>query len=629
MCGIAGILEFERRTDVECLDRMLPALAHRGPDDEGRLVDGPLAMGMRRLSIIDVPGGRQPIENEDGNLAVVLNGEIYNYVELTEELRARGHRFTTRSDTEVLVHLYEEFGLEFLERLNGMFALALWDKRAGRLVLARDRLGIKPLYVRRLPQGVAFASELKALLAGDARSRTLEPQAVLDYLTLQYIPGSATPYREYEKLLPGHLLVCEASGTTVQRWWSLADHCAPASLPRAEAVVRIRELFDDAVRLRMRSDVPVGAYLSGGLDSSLVTRAAAQLTDATFPTFNVAFEHTEFDESAYARELAELARTDHHQLTVSARDAIARLPQLVWHLDEPIGDSAFLPSFLVSQLAAEHVKVALSGLGADELFGGYHRYHRRIGRFEQLSRLPRRAARLLRPLVAARGEEWARRLDLMTDAEPWEVHLQKTHAFEPALNRALVEGDANLRVAARTRALHDGYPHDDFVNRAMFVDAHTYLPDQILALTDRMSMAVSLEARTPFLDHRLVELASSLPGDWKVRGSSWKSILKEALGDRVPASILTRPKWGFAAPVGSWIESQGLDPLKRLLGKSALVEAGVLDGDAMRTAVAHFERPGHRAEWLWALGVLEVWYRVFEGGSPGSAPALDLHQLAS
>lgn len=608
---------------------MLPALLHRGPDDEGRLVDGPLAMGMRRLSIIDVAGGRQPIENEDGRVAVVLNGEIYNYVELREELLARGHRFATRSDTEVLVHLYEEHGLEFLERLNGMFAFALWDKRARRLVVARDRLGIKPLYLRRLPRGVAFASELKALLTCDLGSRTIEPQAILDYLTYQYIPGSGTPYREYEKLLPGHLLVCDESGLETRPWWSLREHCARADVSRVEAVERIRELFHDAVRLRMRSDVPVGAYLSGGLDSSLVTRAAAQLTDAPFPTFNVAFERTEFDESGYARELAELARTDHHQLEVTSRDAIARLPQLVWHLDEPIGDSAFLPSFLVSQLAARHVKVALSGLGADELFGGYHRYHERIGRFEQLSRLPRWCAKLLRPLVASRGEAWARRLDLMTDAEAWEVHLQKTHAFEADVNRGLITGSAGLTLAERARSLHGDYPHDDFVNRAMFVDAHTYLPDQILALTDRMSMAVSLEARTPFLDHRLIEFASSLPGDWKVRGSDWKLILKEALGELVPPSILTRPKWGFAAPVAAWIESRGLADMKKLLSGSALAEAGVLDGDALRAAVSGFDRPGHRAEWLWSLGILEVWYRIFEGGSPAAAPSLDLHQLAS
>ena len=374
MCGIAGILDFNRPPSLGELRPMVAIQHHRGPDDSGFLVDGPAAIGMARLSIIDLPGGKQPISNESGSVTVVLNGEIYNYIELRDWLLKRGHRFATRSDTEVLVHLYEEHGSEMLPRLNGMFAFAIWDKVKRTLFLARDRMGVKPLYYARCGSRLLFASELKALLTQPEFRPELDLDAIADFLRLSYMPREATPYRSSRKLLPGHYLLIDPNRIENCAWWDLGECALNESGNQRAAEDKVTQLFDESVRLRMRSDVPVASFLSGGLDSSLVTATAQQHSSTPICSFTVGFEHSEFDETPYARSVADHVHTDHRELFVKVQDAAENLPKLLWHMDEPIGDSSIIPNYLISRFAANEVKVCLSGLGGDELFGGYSRY---------------------------------------------------------------------------------------------------------------------------------------------------------------------------------------------------------------------------------------------------------------
>lgn len=628
MCGIAGVLDWNGVSE-SLLTPMLENIIHRGPDDEGRFAEGPVAMGMRRLSIIDISGGHQPISNEDDSVVAVFNGEIYNYVELREDLIRKGHTFKTHSDTEVLVHLYEEEQMSFLPKLNGMFGFSIWDKKRKRLFVARDRLGVKPMYYARHSQGVMYGSELKSILSTGKVEKQLRPEALLDYLTYYYIPGEQTPFNGIEKLLPGHYFTMDSEGFNVRQWWDLADYVPTTKLSYDDAKDRVRELFLDSIRLRMRSDVPVGAYLSGGLDSSLATCAAASQTDIPISTFSVGFTQTAFDELPFARAVSSHAGTNHHEISVSPDDALAKLPNLVWHMDEPNGDSAMLPSFLVSQLAAEHVKVVLSGIGADELFGGYHRYHEVLGKFERLQKLPVWMLKLMRPVLASAKHDWGRKLDRMISPMPqWREFMDKTHQYDDATVATLLGNVSSEKHGFRMQQAFANYPGNDYVNQRMFADAHTYLPDQILALTDRMSMAASLEARTPFLDYRLVEFATSLPGEWKVRGADWKRILKDALGDLVPQQIITRPKWGFSAPVQSWMSSRHLDALIHLVRDSHLVSSGYLDSKTMDSILSVPENLSNRSDWLWTLGILEIWYRVYFEGDINSAPTVNLVDFA-
>ena len=627
MCGIAGVLDWEGLKS-DYLTPMLAAIRHRGPDDEGRYSDPLLSMGMRRLSIIDLSGGHQPIFNEDGTVAVVFNGEIYNYIELRDDLESKGHRFKTKSDTEVLVHLYEEYGADMVPYLNGMFGYSIWDQTRRRLLVVRDRLGVKPMYYAATKSGLAYGSEMKSILATGLVPKQLDKNAIAEYLGYHYIPGEQTPFKGIQKLLPGHWILAENGQFRIQRYWNLADRIATPAISYSDARERVRELFLDSIRLRMRSDAPVGAYLSGGLDSSLVTAAAAKHTDIQMSTFSVEFSQSEFDELPYARTVAKHVGTKHNEIRVTPDDALRQLPRLVWLMDEPNGDSALLPTFLVSKLAVSQVKVALSGIGADELFGGYHRYHMRLGKFEQLANLPTWALRIMRPLLGSVKNEWQRKLDRMIAPMPeWREFMDKTHRFDEQAIQTLTGIEPGTLFSWMRKAF-DTYPGKDFVNQRMFADAHTYLPDQILALTDRMSMAVSLEARTPFLDYRLFEFASSLPGEWKVSGSNWKIILKEALGDLVPESILKRPKWGFAAPVQSWMGEKRLNPLVQLCKNSHLVRDGVLDQKAMQDTIADPSIFTHNSSWLWTLGILEIWYRSYVSGDPTVAPEMDLEAFS-
>lgn len=610
MCGIAGLFDPIRPPTLDQLHAMVAIQTHRGPDGHGEWLDGPVALGMRRLAIIDIAGGDQPIFNEDHSVAVVFNGEIYNYLELRKDLLSKGHTLRTRGDTEVLVHLYEDLGPAMLPLLNGMFAFAIWDARRRRIFLARDRMGVKPLYYAQRGGRWFFASELKCLLTQPEirRALDLDADALADFLRLSYIPRDRTPYRGIYKLLPGHSMMIEPGRELRQRWWDLADQPDRPPKPRPE---ELEALFGDAVRLRMRSDVPVASFLSGGLDSSLVTIVAQDQSPIPITSFTLGFEHTEFDETPYARAVATHASTRHREAVSTPGDALRLLPLLQWHLDEPLGDSSIIPNFLISRFAARHVKVCLSGLGGDELFGGYARYQDPgIGRIRRLFAPMPSAAALLAPWIGRFHYSWGEELRLSTGpGASWRSYLHRLQIFH---TRALQ--DVGFPALGSAESLvHDlwnRYPGSDPVSRRQFVDQHTYLPDQILALTDRMSMANALEVRVPFMDYRLVRLSQSLSSCNKQTPRDFKIFLKKALGAKCPPEILTRPKWGFDTPLARWVAQPDLFAAIRQLDTGEGVRAGLLRPQGVRALTRTPEAARHAARRVWNLLMLDVWLRV-------------------
>ena len=535
MCGIAGIFDTRRAPLLDDLQPMMDIQAHRGPDADGFLVDGPLAMGMRRLSIIDLAGGNQPIFSEDNSLSVVMNGEIYNYLELRDRLIDQGHQFRTKSDTEVLVHLYEEHGPALLPKLNGMFAFALWNRVSSSLLIARDRMGVKPLYYAQMGSRWLFASELKALLTCRELDTQLDLDAIADYLRLGYIPREATPYLRVRKLLPGHYLFIRGNEVDLRAWWDLSAMAGSSAALGNDPETQLASAFDDAVRLRMRSDVPVASFLSGGLDSSLITVTAQRESSVPIHTFTMAFERSDFDETPYADAVARLAGTRHSEGSATVQDAIEKLPLLLWHMDEPISDSSIIPNYLISHMAAEQVKVCLSGLGGDELFGGYARYlDPGAGRIRQIFQHAPNAARRLAPIIDGYHYSWAEELRLASDPSmAWRSYLHRLQIFD---SRSLTNlGFPAMGHAEQTiETLWNSAPMTDPISRRQFIDQQTYLPDQILALTDRMSMANSLEVRVPFMDYRLVRFSQKVPGTLKQNSHEFKILLKRALGRALP-----------------------------------------------------------------------------------------------
>lgn len=630
MCGIYGMLLLGGgAAAADALRPMARRTVHRGPDDEGSHADGPLAFGMRRLSIIDVAGGHQPLANEDGTLWLVANGEIYNYRELRSELVASGHRFRTDSDCETLLHLYEEQGDAFVERLNGMFAFALWDARRRRLLLGRDRLGIKPLYVSNDGRRLVFASEAKAILALPGMSAELDPAALSSYLALGYVPAPQSILRGMRKLPPATLLVAEQGRSEERRYWRL-----PQDVDRAtsedEWVDRVRRRLEESVRMQMVSDVPIGAFLSGGVDSSAVVAFMAAASERPVKTYAIGFGGGEaeayYNELPYARRVANLFGTEHHEILVRP-DVASLLPQLLWQMDEPVADTAFITTYLVSQFARRDVTVILSGVGGDELFGGYRRY---LGSHYQsyFDRLPpglRRAASalgeklpgdrhspLLNALRLAKGF-------LSTAGLPFDERYRSyVQVFPDEAAAALLREPRNGDYDALADAL-DTATSSDELNQMLAVDAKTQLPDDLLLLTDRMSMAVSLECRVPLLDHELVELAARMPQEVKIRGGRLKHALKAALADILPPDILERRKRGFGTPMGAWLKGELAPLLRELLSRESIEARGWFrpaEIDALIAAHAANRLDG--TDRLLALLNLEIWARMY---LDGRAPA--------
>jgi asparagine synthase (glutamine-hydrolysing) len=634
MCGICGLVSLTGGpVDRRLLEEMNETLLHRGPDSGGVAIEGGTGLAARRLAIIDLATGDQPLTNEDGSVTVVQNGEIYNYRELREELRAKGHRFRTSGDTEVLAHLYEDRGPRFAEALRGMFAIAVWDARRRRLVLARDRFGIKPLYYRRSAETLSFASELKALLRQPDFSREIDPEAVDAFLAFSFVPAPLSIFLEARKLEPGSVLVWEAgrADVAIERY----AHPRPVRADEVrregddELAVELLERLRDSVRAHLIADVPVGVLLSGGIDSCMLAALASE-AEGRVSTFTIGFDEREFDERALARLLAERYATDHHELLVRP-DAIELLPALGATFDEPFADSSAIPTFLVSQLARRHVKVALSGEGGDEFFGGYN-YYAGHGLARRVARL----APLIRPLVERlptstdkassldwRAKRWVRAAQL----SPLERHYAWKSVFSPAERAELVRSDRR----SASDAIDVLRPHfaatggAEELARMMGVDIALFMVDDMLVKTDRASMAHSLEARVPILDPVVAELALALPSRLKVRGLEKKRLLRRAVAPLLPREILEGKKRGFSAPIGNWLRNE-LQPLAReVLSPASLRRQGFFRPDVVTRLIDdHAERRADNSRKIWALLTFALWYeRYADGSAAETAPAAD------
>jgi len=622
VCGIVGNVHAraDRTPDPAVLKRMSDRLTHRGPDDEGFFVEGPAALAMRRLKIIDLETGHQPMSGEQRRIWAVFNGEIYNYRELTAELADRGHTFLTRSDTEVLVHGYEERGLAALDHLEGMFAFAIWDAPARTLVLARDRLGIKPLYYAVLPDQIVFASELKALIEHPAIDRTLDLAALSRYLAHEYVPAPASIFRSIRKLPAGHWLTYTDGRLKVEPYWTVAFRPDPM-IGAAEAVEKLRRVLDLAVRQHLISDVPLGVFLSGGIDSSTVAALAARHVGGRLKTFSISFEDPSFDESAHARRVAQALGTDHHEEILdarSARDLVERLPDL---LDEPLGDASLIPTFLLSRFTRRSVTVALSGDGGDELFAGYPTYqaHRLARLVEPVPRWLRRG--LIRPAVErlpvslsnlSLDFKLKRFLEGMDYADV-ERHAVWLGSFTPAEQRELFTPDALERIESPPSyaAFHDilaAAPAMEGLERMLYLDLKGYLGEGVLTKTDRASMACSLEVRVPLLDRRVVELAAQLPMRLKLRGLTTKYVLKRALADVLPSETLTRPKKGFGIPVGHWLRGELRQLLRDACSADVIRRGGLFRPEMVERLIVEHEagRRDHRKK-LYTLLAFQLW----------------------
>jgi asparagine synthase (glutamine-hydrolysing) len=621
MCGICGLLRPGGDADPSALEAMNGALVHRGPDDQGTYVDGPVGLAARRLSIIDLEGGHQPIANEDGTLHVVQNGEIYNHAELRRELEARGHVFRTRCDTEVLVHLYEENGPDFVERLRGMFAIALWDGRRTRLLLARDRFGIKPLYVHRRDGQIAFASELKSLMRAPGFRREVDPRALESFLAFNSIPGPLSIFRDTEKLLPGHLMLASGDGVEVR------EYARPGPLPpRGEDMdtlaEELRGRLRDSVRAHLMADVPVGVLLSGGVDSSALAALAAEESGERVKTFSIGFEEKEFNELELARLVAERYGTDHHELIVRP-DAAEVLPRLAEVFDEPLADSSALPTYLVSELASSNVKVALSGEGGDELFGGYYTYVADL-LAPRLSPLAGLARPLVERLPSGSGKvsfDYKAKRFVRGARLP---ALERHHAWKEIFSeeaRAELGASAGHDPLDVYRERYEKTAAAEPLARLQDVDLNIYLVDDLLVKTDRASMANSLEARVPFLDTAVSDLALALPTAMKVRGLAKKRLLRKAMEPLVPDPILRGKKQGFSIPAAAWLRGE-LEPFAReVLSPDALRRQGFFRPDAVTALIdRHVSRREDLSRQLWGLLSFTLWHERWVE-APAGEPA--------
>jgi len=630
MCGIAGKYNFDpgNPIDRERLSAMTTVIAHRGPDADGFYVSDGIGLGHRRLSIIDLATGDQPLANEDGTIWIVFNGEVYNFAEIRAELEAHGHRFRTHSDTEAIVHAYEQWGDACVDRFRGMFAFAVWDGPKRRLLLVRDRLGVKPLYYCATAAGVTFGSEIKALLEDPDVPRGWSPEALDAYLALQYVPSPQTIYSRIFKLPAAHLLVAERGRVSVRRYWDLPFTGDGDPLREDAYLERLEALVAESVRLRLVSDVPLGAFLSGGIDSTAVVAAMADACGADrVVTTSVGFDEQAFNELEHARTVARHLGVRQHEKIVTP-DVADLLPKLAWHLDEPFADSSAVPTYYVSKAAREHVTVALSGDGGDELWAGYSRH--RVEQWEASARqwLGRAGGRLA-GRIAARlplGLKGARSLRHLA-LPPAEACARK-HAyglFEGGVRGSLYAGDFARQVRDADpfvgfRLAYDSCPSPDPLDRALYVDVKTYLVDDIMTKVDKMSMAVSLESREPLLDHKLLEFAATVPSSLKLKNGRGKHLLRRLLERRIPKSIVDRPKHGFEAPIGEWLRGPLAPMVDRLLRDGRLRDRGVFDDRAVAALWAeHREGARDHRHRLWSLVMLELWFRQFVDGA-ASAP---------
>lgn len=648
MCGINGIaLRGRARTSVdrEVLERMRDVISHRGPDDCGVLMDGNVALGHRRLSIVDVAGGHQPMANEDGSLHIVFNGEIYNHADYRPMLEARGHRYRTHCDTETILHLYEEEGAQAVKSLRGMFAFAIWDKRQRELFIARDRLGVKPLYyVHRDDGSLYFASEIKALLAARAVTPEINFPALPDYLANHATSGEETLFRGVKRLLPGHTLRWRDGQVEIEKYWDVhfasddsdggSDGDAGHKRSDKRYIEEWTELFRTSVRLRLMADVPLGMFLSGGIDSSAIAAVMSGMVNEPIKTFSVAFREREANELQYARIVADAFKTDHHEILVSPEEFFAQLPKLVWHEDEPLAHPSSVALYFVSQLASQHVKVVLTGEGSDEMLAGYERYRKTVlnlalgARYygltnETIRRSVQQGIKQL-PLGLKVQQKLARSFFCVPpDIES--IYFDNFAVFSRAMQGDLLTSETKERVGgvidpyAGVRRCLEETDADTLLNRLLYADTKTYL-HELLMKQDQMSMAASIESRVPFLDHKLVEFTACLPERMKLRGWTTKYILRESMKRVLPEAILKRSKMGFPVPVGSWFRGSFRSVIDEYVLSERAMERGIFNRGFVRRLVERHQAGENHTERLWALVNFEMWLRQFIDGEHGDAP---------
>ena len=624
MCGIAGFIskskdarEAERKIK---LDKMCRVITYRGPDEQGMTVEGRAALGMRRLSIIDIKSGQQPIYTEDKTKFIVFNGEIYNFRELKKNLEARGHRFKTNSDTETILHAYEEYGADCLKHLRGMFAFAIWDKTNESLFLARDRVGKKPLFYALTDKGdFVFGSELKVLLEHGEISREIDYSALDAYLTFGYVPEEFCIFKAVKKLEPGSFLIFRNGEIVTEKYWDFNYSPIVEIKTETEYVEQLREKIKDAVRVRLISEVPLGAFLSGGVDSSAIVGMMSQILEQPVKTFSIGFNEDSFNELKFARVAAKHFNTEHYEFIVTP-DLVETVDELVWHFDEPFADPSSLPTFMVSKMARDFVTVVLSGDGGDELFAGYTRYvvdKRRSG----LEKLPHAFRRnLLRPLVevlphGAKGRNYLYNASL----DAVDRYIDSVSHFGSLKKNALYDCDfrRNLNgsfgaASFRFRELANTVSSGNQLDRLLYLDSKTYLPSDILTKVDRMTMAASLEARAPLLDHELIEFVQKIPAELKLKGTETKYIFKKALEGIVPNEILHRGKQGFGVPINEWINVQLKDRIRETFLEKRTLERGFFEKKYIKILLEehHRNRRDHSYS-LWILWMLELWFRRF------------------
>jgi len=625
MCGIAGVVEsistparFDPDTSRALVHRMCEVIRHRGPDDEGVWVDQGVALGMRRLSIIDLSTGHQPIHNEDKTVWIVFNGEIYNFPELRRELEAAGHRFYTNTYTEAIVHAYEQWGTAAIRRLRGMFGLAIWDVRTKSLLIARDRAGIKPMYYADVNGRLYFGSELKSLLEAPDLPRDLDLDALDHYLSFLYTPREDSIFKSVRKLPPGHLMTWRNGTVKVEQYWQLsAEEDFRGS--EGDAVAQLRRVLTDAVRCHLLSDVPLGAFLSGGIDSSLVVGLMSEISGSRVKTFSIGFDEPAFDELEHARKVAQHFGTEHHEFVVKP-DAISILDRLVWHFDEPFADPSAIPTWYVSEMARRHVTVVLSGDGGDELFGGYDRYvpHPRVVAFDRYSP---RALRRVAAIAAARlphgvrGRNFLRHIGRdeqgrYLDAIRFFGADEKPSLLSADVRRALQGPDPEMRLAQH----FDRFAHLPWPSQMMRFDAETYLPEDVLTKVDRMSMAHSIESRVPLLDNEVIDFAATLPASLKIKDGRRKHVLKEVAATLLPRDILDRRKQGFGVPLGTWFRGNLRELFADTLLSPSSLQRGYFEPAFVRHIVDEHLAGTRDHMWqLWQLVVFDRWHQQYVG----------------
>lgn len=649
MCGINGFVlsnKSGRRADAPTVERMRDVLTHRGPDDSGIYLGERVGLGHRRLSIVDVAAGHQPMTNEDGTLHIVYNGEIYNHADYRASLEARGHRYRTHCDTETILHLYEEEGARAVERLRGMFAFAIWDQKTGELFIARDRLGVKPLYYMLTDDGsLYFASEIKSLLAAHVLTPELNFSVLPDYLANHATSGEATLYRGVKRLLPGHTLLWRDGQIKIEKYWdvSFQGERNDSNNQRSDAdyIAEWSDLFRTSVRLRLMADVPLGMFLSGGIDSSAIAAVMSGMVDAPIKTFSVAFAEREANELEYARLVARAYGTDHHEVVVSPAEFFAELPKLVWHEDEPLAHPSSVALYFVSRLAAQHVKVVLTGEGSDESLAGYERYRKTVYNLALGARYHRMTNEGVRRAVRRRIESLPAgskvrqkllRTFLAVEPDIESIYFDNFAVFSRAAQRELLTPEARERIGhanpyedvSRHLATTDA---DTLLNRLLYADTKTYL-HELLMKQDQMSMAASIESRVPFLDHKLIEFTARLPERMKLRGWTTKFILRESMKGVLPEAILKRPKMGFPVPVGEWFRGSFRPVIDEyVLGERAAARKLFRQDYVQRLVRSHQQGTENHTERLWALVNFEIWLRHFIDGEPHEAPRREQPEL--